>query len=260
MRRAWVIAMRRLAMAWGLCVLLALVMGWVFWFVPISFGARRLHTGQILATTEGPAGVQTYWAAGRWFDLERGWYPSGDEGLNFVPGWEGGWWTAVEGTPLRIAHRRQSWGLFGSTRDWFEELDERAFARGKLFESWREPLDLFPSEAGGERAVGWPFLSHTARWQAREGSISCERCFELPGKAVYRLPEVWQWYQFPIGIIWSGLIGNSLVYGVLIGLPVFLSCRGRELSRYRRGVCPKCQYGLGRDFAGGCGECGWGKG
>ncbi len=256
---------RRFVVVWGVCCVLSLVAGWVLWFLPMSLGARRLYTAQIPATTSGPPRMHAYWAAARWFDIERGWHPMQD-GDSFAermwgidPPWEDGWWVAVDGTPPRIAHRRQAWGLFGSTRDWFEELGRRAFARGKLFESSQEPFDLFPSEVGSERAVGWPLLSHTARWQARGGVVSSERSVEFPGDFVHRLPERWQWYQFPIGIIWTGVIGNSLVYAVLVWAPVRLAARGRELSRYRRGVCPRCRYDLRRDYSRGCPECGWGR-
>lgn len=56
--------------------------------------------------------------------------------------------------------------------------------------------------------------------------------------------------------IWSGLIGNTAVYGgawfgVLVGIGYW-----RRVRRLRRGRCPVCRYEL---VEGGCPECGWNR-
>jgi hypothetical protein len=202
---------------WFACFVLSILLGWVFWFFPESWGVRKLAWNEVLATTSGPAKVHVYWVSTRWFDSERGWYQAAEFPDWFGEvGWEGGWWAATEGTVLRVPHNDQPWGLFGSTRDWLEDLDRRAFAISELFETWHEPFDLFPASTGRERATGWPFLSHTARALIREGVVQPERSIELPNGLYYGRFDRSGYYGFPIGIIWIGLIGNSLVYTMLI--------------------------------------------
>lgn len=249
---------RRLMLLWFACFILSILLGWVFWFFPESWGVRRFARDKVLATTSGPANVHVYWVSTRWFDSERGWYQAAEFPDWFGEvGWEGGWWAATEGTVLRVPHNDQPWGLFGSTRDWLEDLDRRAFARSKFVESWQEAFDLFPTSDGRERATGWPFLSHTARALTREGVVQPERSIELPNGLYYGRFDRSGYYGFPIGIIWIGLIGNSLVYTMMIWVFAGLLGGGKEVSRYRRGSCPECGYDLQRNFSTGCPECGW---
>jgi hypothetical protein len=75
-----------------------------------------------------------------------------------------------------------------------------------------------------------------------------------PGPGANRPP-------IPFHPIWSGLIANTIFYGVIwLGLwsAMVIPRRFiREVARFRRGACIQCGYDLGYDFIHGCPECGW---
>ncbi|MEZ0263488.1 MAG: hypothetical protein ACAI43_02080, partial [Phycisphaerae bacterium] len=66
---------------------------------------------------------------------------------------------------------------------------------------------------------------------------------------------------FPVQPIWSGLVGNTIFFGViyLFGWVTLIVPRRfvREVARVRSGCCVECGYDLGYDFVKGCPECGW---
>ncbi len=59
--------------------------------------------------------------------------------------------------------------------------------------------------------------------------------------------------------IWSGLIGNSVVYGGVWFVALVGGGYLRRVRRVRRGRCPMCRYDIASDVWGGCSECGWGR-
>ncbi len=63
----------------------------------------------------------------------------------------------------------------------------------------------------------------------------------------------------PLGMIWSGLAINTLIYACFLfaSSTLFGVCRSR--IRLARGRCPMCSYRLEGDVADGCPECGWGR-
>jgi hypothetical protein len=62
----------------------------------------------------------------------------------------------------------------------------------------------------------------------------------------------------PTRPIWIGLLADSLLYGVVVGVaPCTRSLR--RFLRTRGGLCPRCAYDLVHDLASGCPECGWNR-
>lgn len=63
------------------------------------------------------------------------------------------------------------------------------------------------------------------------------------------------------GVLWPGLLANTVIYGVFLELVVLLNYwhirRLRQFHRMRRGACIHCGYDIGYDFVAGCPECGW---
>ena len=64
----------------------------------------------------------------------------------------------------------------------------------------------------------------------------------------------------PLGIIWTGFAGCTVLYAslwlILLYVPsVFANLR--QQIRYRRDQCIACGYDLRGDFSAGCPECGW---
>jgi hypothetical protein len=65
----------------------------------------------------------------------------------------------------------------------------------------------------------------------------------------------------PLAPVWSGLVGDTVFYGMIwmLGWSALTVPRRfvREVARFRRGACIECGYDLGYDFINGCPECGW---
>lgn len=64
----------------------------------------------------------------------------------------------------------------------------------------------------------------------------------------------------PCTPIWHGLAADTAFYAGAWWIILGLSGLIRRSARRRRGRCPTCGYDLQRDLAGGCPECGWGRG
>ena len=66
---------------------------------------------------------------------------------------------------------------------------------------------------------------------------------------------------FPIGVIWPGLVINTMFYAAVLWLLAFGPFAVRRFIRNKRGQCVKCGYDLrgssGGGEGGGCPECGW---
>jgi hypothetical protein len=61
----------------------------------------------------------------------------------------------------------------------------------------------------------------------------------------------------PLRPLWPGLVGDSLLYGLLLWLGLVMPARARAVLRRRGGRCPACGYDLVRNLGAGCPECGW---
>jgi hypothetical protein len=172
-------------------------------------------------------------------------------------------------------------GLVGQRGVEIEPLNERAYRWSKLLADPDNDGFLVSSE----EARGWPFLC--LRWIAtgsRQG-FEIQGGIDLNGDAraaavrqgETEYPVRGEWVMHieagsstrPIGgpstkvlpyrPIWSGLLGNTAVYGLFWALiwSAFHEIRG--IVRTARGRCSKCGYDLRGTTSSGCPECGDGR-
>jgi hypothetical protein len=117
-----------------------------------------------------------------------------------------------------------------------------------------------------QHAVGWPYRSMSATIVYSLTTHSPASCTILgEDDADYLLVEGWRKASLdhdlllPTSPTW-GLLGNTMVYAMLIYAPLFGVKLMRARSRIRRGLCPACGYDLrGRSAASDanlCPECG----
>lgn len=127
--------------------------------------------------------------------------------------------------------------------------------------------------ARAQEARGWPWL---AMWC--EHFTYCEQTFEeLRSNPTFMTYKSLPYRGFalkpiarpirpaitrvlPLGIIWTGFAGCTVLYAslwlILLYVPsVFANLR--QQIRYRRDQCIACGYDLRGDFSAGCPECGW---
>jgi hypothetical protein len=150
-----------------------------------------------------------------------------------------------------------------------------------LVPSWthlRQPSDPMTDGAANreERQVdarGWPMVAlmsqvDTLASGARSstpappvsayttGSLRSTGAFAVATPSAARVPV-----PIPFLPVWSGLVGDTVFYGV-IWLAAWSALTVprrfvRDVARFRRGACIECGYDLGYDFVNGCPECGW---
>ena len=88
------------------------------------------------------------------------------------------------------------------------------------------------------------------------GSLRSTGAFAVATPSPARVPV-----PIPFLPVWSGLVGDTVFYGViwLVAWSALTVPRRfvREVARFRRGACIECGYDLGYDFLNGCPECGW---
>lgn len=94
------------------------------------------------------------------------------------------------------------------------------------------------------------------------GAIMDENAIPLTviNAALGSKPTIWPhatYIWFPYQPIWSGLIINTLIYGVLLWILLYILRSIRHDRRLHKGTCPYCAYELGFNYATGCPECGW---
>lgn len=129
--------------------------------------------------------------------------------------------------------------------------------------------------ANFEDARGWPFLSFRSSFRLTStGHVdkqTAHGCLELSAADLPSRPfgsplsggmddSAWAKPRVvPYLPIWSGLLLNSVFYGVVILLiwSVYHAVR-RRISMFR-GRCPQCHYRLYEGLEAGCPECGWNR-
>ena len=131
---------------------------------------------------------------------------------------------------------------------------------GGLFPDWSvfrsgstsEGMELLERNVVQEDARGWPLvcLSSKLLYISDKDTLVAE-CGWLIGGA----PRV-----IPYCPIWPGMLVDSVLYGAALLIARRMLGIVIELSRRRRGRCPKCAYDIRGEFAPGCSECGWRRG
>ncbi len=114
------------------------------------------------------------------------------------------------------------------------------------------------NEASSPRVVlicdsGWPFR---ALWGAEVSPTGRPGTAKSFGTIPVPTPNPW---IVPIRPIWLGLLADTAIYALVIGLAVQLALAIRHQRRRRRGHCPACAYDLGHNLPSGCPECGWNR-
>jgi hypothetical protein len=122
-------------------------------------------------------------------------------------------------------------------------------ARGWPLVALMSQVDTLATGSGASvRAV--PLSAYTT------GSLRSTGAFAVATPSPARVPV-----PIPFVPVWSGLVGDSVFYGViwLVAWSALTVPRRfvREVARFRRGACIECGYDLGYDFINGCPECGW---
>lgn len=124
-----------------------------------------------------------------------------------------------------------------------------------------------------EQQFGWPFKSaHSVLWLESTGGKGRHHGYAamadfgqqdgLPTRALLignKKPDGTResTRHIPLGIIWSGLAINTLIYACFtFALTTLMSVCKRRIRR-ARGRCPMCRYRLEGNVADGCPECGW---
>lgn len=114
-----------------------------------------------------------------------------------------------------------------------------------------------------EESQGWPLRSFFARYINEPRRIGDSQLNIADGLPANQLPisrfglSATAW---PTSPIWSGIVGNTLFYAILVILLWRLPFAIRRWKRRRAGFCTHCGYDLRADMSAGCPECGWNRG
>jgi hypothetical protein len=100
---------------------------------------------------------------------------------------------------------------------------------------------------------GWPFVAlESAKWNLPDAP-------HRQWNHAWTLPRAWQTQGaevLPLRPLWPGFAGNTLAYGAVLAVVVFIPAKLRRTLRRRRGRCVKCNYDLRGLPDGPCPECG----
>ena len=98
---------------------------------------------------------------------------------------------------------------------------------------------------------GWPFFcAYKEKWSQTQGRNQVDS-----GENILVIGT----HRFPRRILWTGLIGNTLIYGSFAWIIMMSIVLARQWYRLRSGRCPNCAYRLQDRIAEGCPECGWNR-
>ena len=98
---------------------------------------------------------------------------------------------------------------------------------------------------------GWPFYcAYKEKWSQNQGNNLIVR-----GDNILVIGK----HQFPKRIMWTGLLGNTLIYSLFAWVIMLSLSLTRQWNRLRSGRCPNCAYHLQDRIDEGCPECGWNR-
>lgn len=110
----------------------------------------------------------------------------------------------------------------------------------------------------GTIAYGFPFRCLKYRMMYSPPSGRQVERSKYDGRWLCEVPSQRMHCGFPLMPIMPGLLGNTLIYAIVLSLPwmpgVVKRFRGRR--RVGRGHCPDCNYDLRGEFTKPCSECG----
>ncbi|MFT5423267.1 MAG: hypothetical protein ACI89L_001041 [Phycisphaerales bacterium] len=149
-----------------------------------------------------------------------------------------------------VFHAKEQFGVIGRSTGLFEH---------RPFDGYQTNTEaLVDEDAILEYAYGWPRLALYSRDRVIAGQFQTEHGFVLQDSFLgHTFP--YGSVTIPTGIIWRGLLFNSVFFGVCLYALLSIASATRRLHRYSRGRCPHCAYDLRHDFSAGCSECGWRK-
>ena len=144
-----------------------------------------------------------------------------------------------------------------------DEWEERWEDPSSLIEPWgRVPSQMEVNTQWEEFASGWPRPVLRSRLHINDYSRSfaataTPKVFPrdtLESGFTIQVPLLSREAILPTGMIWHGVVINTVFYAVLAWLVFALTIILRNQRRIRRGICPGCMYPVGTSDT--CTECG----
>lgn len=179
----------------------------------------------------------------------------------FQPGAVDQWWSRAEASEL-IGRTPAQFLDDTESRLVLDLPGGRARTITRLRPSWGTLASHGPYPAtgfGSDTAFGFPF---PAMWFQVVGTVQGNTVVNdtLHGGLLVRGSPSSRAHDFralPLRIVRSGLIADSIVWGLSLAAIRHLVRSRRERARTLRGLCPRCAYDLEARFEDGCPECGW---
>ena len=229
---------------------------------------RRLRIIAVFLLLGAVVNVAVAWGCVAWIYVEpetpRYRFAIAEDGHSYVY-WAVDSWPRIGAVRISSYWRTQGVGYFPATEATPEDI----------VPAWGEflrPVDNGDSAPFHLRAVdgrGWPMVSMWSGFEfevfsdpesrhSRGKAIGDAKTVKLglelaphPGKLA---TPSFSTRVLPLGIIWPGFLGNTLLYAALLWLLIPGPFALRRFLRLRRGLCPKCAYPMGESAA--CTECG----
>ena len=167
------------------------------------------------------------------FERQRWGHHSPDAWQEFVPWvqdyhWNGGRFVVILGVKNRVTSDDDPSSPEGAAK----------YARQETFVIYAEQF-------------GWPFFcAYKERWSQTQGRNQVDSGENILVIGKHRIPR---------RILWTGLLGNMLIYGAFVWMIMMSLSLARRWNRLRSGRCPQCAYRLQDRIAEGCPECGWNR-